>query len=316
MEWGLLSGAEEKGVETTNTAATRKNRSATGRLKKLRSRIVRWVSRSNQPLPTAQPVGLNDEAAAEESISQPAVISSSDLQDEAMISSSDSQEECPPSIHCCATSNTKGSPQGSESHQKYIKTITTNDSSSNKQLDVSEECASAERSMRFVPVSPGFRRGDPTGCLQLRSRQWYWEGLDRSSARSKLLGKPDGTFLVRPTSDLCHYYAASVVWSGKVQHLLLKHHRGWWSFYDSMVRCKPSVVELIQSSMEDSKAGSPLAAVVGPVFLLQPFLRFRQVTSLQDQCGLVIQVYTPRALISELPLPNRIKCSLMDCRRH
>jgi hypothetical protein len=190
----------------------------------------------------------------------------------------------------------------------YIAAITGKDKDG--VLEVSQPLTDKPPGKHF-PISPGFKRGDPTGYLELGSRQWFWEGLNRVGARAKLSGKPDGTFLVRPTSDRCHYYAASVVRSGKVHHLLIKHNRGWWSFYDSMVPCKASAVELIESAMEESKSGTPLSSVIGPVLLVHPLLRPVGVRSLQDQCVLVVQMFTARNMMSELPLPNRIKENLM-----
>ena len=271
-------------------------------MKRLRQQLIRWVSCTinQQAAPTYTPHAY-EQPGDDDSLRQRTIITRQ------------VRDECHQEPSSELEGRIRSKSQGSEgtSSLPYIAAIRKDkDSGELTILEVSEPSVDKLPGRHF-PISPGFRRGDPTGYLQLGSRQWFWEGLNRLGARSKLSGKPDGTFLVRPTSDRCHYYAASVVRSGKVHHLLIKHNRGWWSFYDSMVPCKASAVELIESAMAESQSGTPLSSVIGPVLLNSPLLRPMGVRSLQDQCGLVIQMYTPRNMISELPLPNRIKGSLM-----
>ena len=250
----------------------------------------------------------NGQSSATEAVGEEA---SAQMNPQVATSSAECGEHSRTFVQC----STKTSSRESEGDPRYIPTVSRHETVESLQQP-SQQLAVTQCPKKGLPLSPDIRRGDPTGHLQLGSRQWYWKDLDRNSARAKLLGKPEGTFLIRPTSDACHYYAASMVKSGKVYHLLVKHCKGWWSFYNNMKPCKPSVIELVESAIEDSKRGVAMSSVIGPVFLLQPLLKAITVPSLQDQCGLIIQVYTPRHLISKLPLPNRIKKSLINSNRY
>ena len=145
---------------------------------------------------------------------------------------------------------------------------------------------------------------------------WYWGPITRVEAEERLAGAKDGTFLVRDSSDERYLLSLSFHSQGKTLHTRIEYCNGNFSFYsfpDAETEGYPSVVELIQRSMQYSKdgvfcfsraraAGSPAV----PVRLLQPFSRFNHVQTLQHYCRFVIRQSIRFDKIRQLPLPRHV----------
>ena len=185
-----------------------------------------------------------------------------------------------------------------------------------------------ERPLPTPPTIHMYRRpASPThasllaGLRDLVKYGWYWGPVSSNEAVELLDGKPDGTFLVRDSTDDRYLLSLTFRTVGKTLHTRIQHYHGSFSFYGhptSTNHCH-NVVTLIEKAMEQSEAGAfchsqPTAQYQHsvPVRLLFPHSRLRTMRSLQQQCRFVIRQATRCDLICELPLPNIMKTYLME----
>nr|QZU26552.1 suppressor of cytokine siganaling 7 [Trachinotus ovatus] len=149
---------------------------------------------------------------------------------------------------------------------------------------------------------------------ELEKCGWYWGPMNWEDAEMKLKGKPDGSFLVRDSSDPRYIPSLSFRSQGVTHHTRMEHYRGTFSLW-----CHPkfedrchSVVEFIERAIMHSKNGKFLyflrSRVPGlpptPVQLLYPVSRFSNVKSLQHLCRFCIRQIVRIDHIQELPLPR------------
>jgi suppressor of cytokine signaling 7 len=145
---------------------------------------------------------------------------------------------------------------------------------------------------------------------------WYWGPITRVEAEERLSRAKDGTFLVRDSSDERYLLSLSFHSQGKTLHTRIEYCNGNFSFYsfpDADTEGYPSVVELIQRSMQYSRDGVfcfSRARAIGspavPVRLLKPFSRFSHVQTLQHYCRFVIRQSIRFDKIRQLPLPRHV----------
>ncbi|XP_031155758.1 suppressor of cytokine signaling 7 isoform X3 [Sander lucioperca] len=149
---------------------------------------------------------------------------------------------------------------------------------------------------------------------ELEKCGWYWGPMNWEDAEMKLKGKPDGSFLVRDSSDPRYILSLSFRSQAVTHHTRMEHYRGTFSLW-----CHPkfedrchSVVEFIERAIMHSKNGKFLyflrSRVPGlpptPVQLLYPVSRFSNVKSLQHLCRFCIRQMVRIDHIQELPLPR------------
>ncbi|KAL1005987.1 hypothetical protein UPYG_G00066470 [Umbra pygmaea] len=149
---------------------------------------------------------------------------------------------------------------------------------------------------------------------ELEKCGWYWGPMNWEDAEMKLKAKPDGSFLVRDSSDPRYILSLSFRSQGVTHHTRMEHYRGTFSLW-----CHPkfedrchSVVEFIERAIMHSKNGKFLyflrSRVPGlpptPVQLLYPVSRFSNVKSLQHLCRFCIRQMVRIDHIQELPLPK------------
>ncbi|KAM9393139.1 uncharacterized protein KZ484_004361 [Pholidichthys leucotaenia] len=153
-----------------------------------------------------------------------------------------------------------------------------------------------------------------TSLRELEKCGWYWGPMNWEDAEMKLKGKPDGSFLVRDSSDPRYILSLSFRSQSVTHHTRMEHYRGTFSLW-----CHPkfedrchSVVEFIERAIMHSKNGKFLyflrSRVPGlpptPVQLLYPVSRFSSVKSLQHLCRFCIRQLVRIDHIQELPLPT------------
>lgn len=170
---------------------------------------------------------------------------------------------------------------------------------------------------RLAPRCP-FSQSDAssfaTSLRELEKCGWYWGPMNWEDAEMKLKGKPDGSFLVRDSSDPRYILSLSFRSQSVTHHTRMEHYRGTFSLW-----CHPkfedrchSVVEFIERAIMHSKNGKFLyflrSRVPGlpptPVQLLYPVSRFSSVKSLQHLCRFCIRQLVRIDHIQELPLPT------------
>ncbi|XP_029950626.1 suppressor of cytokine signaling 7 [Salarias fasciatus] len=168
------------------------------------------------------------------------------------------------------------------------------------------------------PVLCALRRSEASNFTaslrELEKCGWYWGPMNWEDAEMKLKGKPDGSFLVRDSSDPRYILSLSFRSQGVTHHTRMEHYRGTFSLW-----CHPkfedrchSVVEFIERAIMHSKNGKFLyflrSRVPGlpptPVQLLYPVSRFSNVKSLQHLCRFCIRQIVRIDHIQELPLPR------------
>ncbi|KFR13142.1 Suppressor of cytokine signaling 7, partial [Opisthocomus hoazin] len=172
--------------------------------------------------------------------------------------------------------------------------------------------------LRFGSTALAFPSG-LWGCFAASLRElekcgWYWGPMNWEDAEMKLKGKPDGSFLVRDSSDPRYILSLSFRSQGITHHTRMEHYRGTFSLWCHPKfedRCQ-SVVEFIKRAIMHSKNGKFLyflrSRVPGlpptPVQLLYPVSRFSNVKSLQHLCRFRIRQLVRIDHIPELPLPK------------
>ncbi|KAJ0000907.1 hypothetical protein NQD34_005927 [Periophthalmus magnuspinnatus] len=154
-----------------------------------------------------------------------------------------------------------------------------------------------------------------TSLRELEKCGWYWGPMTWEDAEAKLKEKPDGSFLVRDSSDPRYILSLSFRSQNITHHTRMEHYRGTFSLW-----CHPkfedrchSVVEFIERAIAHSKNGKFLLLIMAiklsglpptPVQLLYPVSRFSSVKTLQHLCRFCIRQTVRIDHIQELPLPT------------
>ncbi|XP_043469927.1 uncharacterized protein LOC122503446 [Leptopilina heterotoma] len=142
---------------------------------------------------------------------------------------------------------------------------------------------------------------------------WYWGPISGEAAEKILSNEPDGSFIVRDSSDDHYIFSLSFKLNSCVRHVRIEHDQGNFSFGSCTKFKSHTIVDFIENAVEHSRSGRYLfflhrRPVLGPmrVQLLHPVSRFKQVQSLQHTCRFVILKLVRKDLISTLPLPRRL----------
>ncbi|XP_059477446.1 uncharacterized protein LOC132197874 [Neocloeon triangulifer] len=142
---------------------------------------------------------------------------------------------------------------------------------------------------------------------------WYWGPISGEAAEKVLSTEPDGSFIVRDSSDQHYIFSLSFRLNGNVRHVRIEHDQGNFSFGSCTKFKSHTIVDFIENAVEHSRSGRYLfflhrRPVLGPmrVQLLHPVSRFKQVSSLKHMCRFVILKMVRKDMIPELPLPRRV----------
>jgi len=175
---------------------------------------------------------------------------------------------------------------------------------------------SPEQPNRLSPDLPGPRgQIDFAASIEkVKDHGWYWGPISGEAAERILAKEPDGSFVVRDSSD--HHYIFSLTFklNGFVRHVRIEHDQGNFSFGSFTKFKSNTIVDFIENAVEHSRSGRYLfflhrRPVLGPmrVQLLHPVSRFKRVQSLQHMCRYIIVKHVRRDLLNLLPVPTRLK---------
>ncbi|XP_058127932.1 uncharacterized protein LOC131291418 isoform X1 [Anopheles ziemanni] len=143
---------------------------------------------------------------------------------------------------------------------------------------------------------------------------WYWGPITSEGAEKILSNEPDGSFLVRDSSDDHYIFSLTFKLNGTVRHVRIDQDQGSFSFGSCAKFKSRTIMEFIENAVEHSRSGRYLFFLhrrpeYGPmrVQLTKPVSRFKHVQSLQHICRFVIHKTIKRKdLIQALPLPRRV----------
>ncbi|XP_037085779.1 suppressor of cytokine signaling 7-like [Pollicipes pollicipes] len=143
---------------------------------------------------------------------------------------------------------------------------------------------------------------------------WYWGPISCSSAEAVLKNEPDGSFIVRDSSDDRYIFSLTFKLRGLIRHARIEHNNGNFSFGGMHKFRSNTIVDFIENAVEYSRSGRYLfflhrRPAQGPmrVQLLHPVSRFKHIQSLKHLCRFVILKHIPRDHIDQLPLPEPLK---------
>ena len=152
---------------------------------------------------------------------------------------------------------------------------------------------------------------------------WYWGPINRYEAEDKLKGKPDGSFLVRDSSNEFYLYSVSFRSRGRTCHTRIRYEDGRFGFLTPTgLMGTKTVVGLINRSIRISQKGV-LCFSNNPAFLdtphpvrfMTPVSRFENLPSLQHLCRFVIRQNSRCDKLHELPLPPKL-INYLDVENH
>jgi len=182
------------------------------------------------------------------------------------------------------------------------------------------------------PSHDNTRSQTATSCAELsltRSLEtlshysWYWGPINRYEAEDKLKGKPDGSFLVRDSSNEFHLYSVSFRSRGRTCHTRIRYEDGRFGFLTPTgLMGTKTVVGLIKRSIRISQKGvlcftnTPgFQLTPQPVRFMTPVSRFEDLPSLQHLCRFVIRQNSRCDKLHELPLPSKL-INYLDVENH
>ncbi|XP_049884967.1 uncharacterized protein LOC126379967 isoform X2 [Pectinophora gossypiella] len=167
-----------------------------------------------------------------------------------------------------------------------------------------------------VPAARRFAGDDvtdfATSIQKVKDYGWYWGPLSVEAAEKILSNEPDGSFIVRDSSDDHYIFTLTFKLNG-LRHVRIEHDQGNFCFGGCTMFKAATIVEFIENAVDTSRSGRylfflNLRPMLGPVRvqLLYPVSRFKRVQSLQHMCRFVILKHVRRDLIKNLPLPRRL----------
>ncbi|XP_054274609.1 uncharacterized protein LOC128994231 [Macrosteles quadrilineatus] len=180
-------------------------------------------------------------------------------------------------------------------------------------LPVSNQTSPSVDSLHLLQETEETNMDFASSIEKVKDYGWYWGPISGEAAEKILSNEPDGSFIVRDSSDDHYIFSLTFKLNGCVRHVRIEHDQGNFSFGSCTKFKSHTIVEFIENAVEHSRSGRYLfflhrRPVLGPmrVQLLHPVSRFKQVQSLQHMCRFVILKMVRRDLISALPLPRRI----------
>ncbi|XP_055304148.1 putative uncharacterized protein DDB_G0277255 [Sitodiplosis mosellana] len=153
-----------------------------------------------------------------------------------------------------------------------------------------------------------------TNIEKVKEYGWYWGPISSEAAEKILSNEPDGSFIVRDSSDDHYIFSLTFKLNNCVRHVRIEQDQGTFSFGSCAKFKSRTIMEFIENAVESSRSGRYLfffhrRPEHGPmrVQLTNPVSRFKHIQSLQHMCRFVIRRAVVRKdLIQTLPLPRRL----------
>lgn len=126
---------------------------------------------------------------------------------------------------------------------------------------------------------------------KIKQYGWYWGPISCQAAEKILSNEPDGSFLVRDSSDDHYIFSLTFKLNNCVRHVRIEQDKGTFSFGQLAKFKARTIVEFIEQALEYSRSGRYLFFLHrrpehGPmrVQLKNPVSRFKHIQSLQHMC--------------------------------
>ncbi|BFG02417.1 uncharacterized protein DMAD_01923 [Drosophila madeirensis] len=178
-----------------------------------------------------------------------------------------------------------------------------------------EQPEQEDQQQKKQPGGPEPRALQFTSSIEkVKDYGWYWGPLSGEAAEKVLSNEPDGSFIVRDSSDDHYIFSLSFKLNNCVRHVRIEQDQGTFSFGSYAKFKSQTITEFIEKAVEHSRSGRYLFFLHrrpehGPmrVQLTNPVSRFKHVQSLQHMCRFVIlKAVIRKDLIQTLPLPRRL----------
>lgn len=126
---------------------------------------------------------------------------------------------------------------------------------------------------------------------KIKQYGWYWGPISSLAAEKILSNEPDGSFIVRDSSDDHYIFSLTFKLNNCVRHVRIEQDKGKFSFGSFAKFKSRTIVEFIEKAVEHSRSGRYLFFLHrrpehGPmrVQLKNPVSRFKHIQSLQHMC--------------------------------
>ncbi|XP_069798712.1 suppressor of cytokine signaling 4-like [Dendropsophus ebraccatus] len=135
--------------------------------------------------------------------------------------------------------------------------------------------------------------------LAATSLPYYWGALNKYQADILLLGRPDGTFLLRNSSQDGCAFAVTFRRRGRTRHARVQYRGQHFSFHWGSFH-SPSIRHLLEHYND------PRSCTFFEPLLSMPLNRTNPL-SLQELCRATINAAIPHERIGQLPIPKAMK---------
>lgn len=177
-----------------------------------------------------------------------------------------------------------------------------------------EKDLSGQMSDEQTPTKSATTMDFAANIEKVKEYGWYWGPLSSEAAEKILSNEPDGSFIVRDSSDDHYIFSLTFKLNNCVRHVRIEQDQGTFSFGSCAKFKSRTIMEFIDNAVEHSRSGRYLFFLHrrpehGPmrVQLTNPVSRFKHIQSLQHLSRFVIlKAVVRKDLIQTLPLPRRL----------
>lgn len=91
--------------------------------------------------------------------------------------------------------------------------------------------------------------------LHLPQYGWYWGPISSEAAEKILSNEPDGSFIVRDSSDDHYIFSLTFKLNNCVRHVRIEQDQGTFSFGSCAKFKSRTIMEFIENAVESSRSG-------------------------------------------------------------